>query len=121
MKLKKIYSLLVALFLIVAPLQVHTFAASGNVDVLALGDSLAYGINEKGEFGGKGYADYLALTLGEKGVLGTFNKGFSVPGYKTTNIISDLDADVEKESINYNYEKGAKKNRRGKYRRSSST
>ncbi|MCZ2257847.1 S-layer homology domain-containing protein [Sporosarcina sp. G11-34] len=65
------------------------------VDYLALGDSLAYGINSDG-LPGQAYSDFLALTMQSTNSLKSFNKGFSVPGYKTTDVLKDLQENVTK-------------------------
>ncbi|MEK4427266.1 S-layer homology domain-containing protein [Solibacillus sp. FSL K6-1523] len=63
---------------------------------LALGDSLAAGMDEKGEIG-YGYADYLALLLAgdDEGSI-DYNKGFAYPGYTTADVLKDIQADVTK-------------------------
>ena len=63
---------------------------------LALGDSLAAGMDENGGIG-YGYADYLALLLaGEDEEAVEFNKGFAYPGYTTEDVLKDIQADVAK-------------------------
>ena len=69
------------------------------INYLALGDSLAAGIQDNGELG-LSYADFLASNLAENKLLGTYNKGFSFPGYTTTDIINELKNDVQKPVIN---------------------
>ncbi|MEK5040546.1 S-layer homology domain-containing protein [Sporosarcina sp. FSL K6-3457] len=66
------------------------------IDYLALGDSLAAGIDPNGELG-NGYPDYLAESIKAQGVLSSYNKGFSYPGYTTTNVLEDLKANVTKD------------------------
>ncbi|MEG0383190.1 MAG: S-layer homology domain-containing protein [Solibacillus sp.] len=63
---------------------------------LALGDSLAAGMDENGGIG-YGYADYLALLLaGDDEEAVEFNKGFAYPGYTTEDVLKDIQADVTK-------------------------
>jgi tellurite resistance protein TehA-like permease len=57
------------------------------IDYLAIGDSLAAGVTSNNELG-KGYADFLAGSMMEIGTLKTYNKGFSYPGYKTTDVLN---------------------------------
>lgn len=86
-------ALLVSLLL---PGYANTAGAQGaSLDLLALGDSLAAGVSEKGELG-RGYADFLAIMLEKEGNLGSYNKGFAKPGYSTSNVITDLEQNVEK-------------------------
>lgn len=67
---------------------------------LALGDSLAAGMDEKGEIG-YGYADYLALLLaGEDEEAIEFNKGFAYPGYTTEDVLKDIQTNVTKPITN---------------------
>lgn len=103
---KVLISLLTVLFFI-STFAVPSFAKEDvpKINVLALGDSLATGVGPNNDLG-RGYADYLALKLEEYGYLGDFNKGFSYPGYRTTNILSDLEANVEKPGIDYDFKCG---------------
>lgn len=68
------------------------------IHYVALGDSLAFGIDSNGN-PGKGYADYLAESLSQNNSLVSANKGFSVPGYKATDVLRDLRTDVTKQVI----------------------
>ncbi|MGN7478694.1 S-layer homology domain-containing protein [Solibacillus silvestris] len=65
------------------------------LNYLALGDSLAAGMNEKGEIG-LGYADFIAKNYMEEQAAITFNKGFSYPGYTTVDVLNDIEANVTK-------------------------
>lgn len=66
------------------------------IDYLALGDSLAAGVTPNNELG-KGYADFLAESIQGIGALKTYNKGFSYPGYKTTDVLNDIKLNVTKD------------------------
>ena len=57
---------------------------------LALGDSLAAGMDHLGEMG-DGYADYLAGTMDETGLLDSFNKTFATSGYTTKDVLKDIE------------------------------
>ncbi len=59
------------------------------IDYIALGDSLASGINSENELA-NGYADFLAKRMDEAGKLKSYNKGFSMPGYTTTEVLDDI-------------------------------
>ena len=68
---------------------------SDELHYLALGDSLATGINELGEVG-LGYADFIAKGYSDDPAAIHFNKGFSMPGYTTVDVLSDLENNVTK-------------------------
>ena len=103
---KWIISILATLF-IFAQIHYPSYASEEKFDVLALGDSLATGVLADKTLG-RGYADYVALLLEENDRLSSFNKGFSYPGYKTTDLLNDLEQNVEKSSIDYNFLEGKK-------------
>src|SRR5690606_20205521 len=62
---------------------------------LALGDSLAAGMNENGEIG-FGYADLLAKNYQEQKSEVIFNKGFSYPGFTTVDVLKGIEENVTK-------------------------
>lgn len=62
---------------------------SKKINYIALGDSLAEGMNSYGEIN-YGYADYLKDYLNNKNKLGTYSKDFAKSGYKTNNVMDDL-------------------------------
>lgn len=51
-------------------------------DYVALGDSLAHGMNEIGAIG-LGYTDFVAQVLQQEGFITSYNKGFAYSGYTT--------------------------------------
>lgn len=65
------------------------------LNYLALGDSLAAGVNENSELG-LGYADFIAKKYVEQQGTIAFNKGFSYPGYTTNDVLNDIAANVTK-------------------------
>jgi len=67
-----------------------------SANYLALGDSLAAGMDHLGKMG-DGYADYLAGTMDETGLLNSFNKTFAVPGYTTKDVLKDIEENVTRE------------------------
>lgn len=73
-------------------------------DYLALGDSLAHGMNEVGVIG-LGYTDFIAQALQQNGFLASYNKGFAMSGYTTKNVLADLQNDVEKTVTGFGYTK----------------
>lgn len=73
------------------------------IDYLAIGDSLAAGVTPNNDIG-KGYADFLAESIHEIGALKSFNKGFSYPGYKTTDVLNDIQQNVTKDIYGIGFE-----------------
>ncbi|MFJ7952898.1 S-layer homology domain-containing protein [Lysinibacillus sp. NPDC096418] len=73
-----------------------------HVDYVALGDSLAHGMNEVGAIG-LGYTDFIAQSLQKEGLITSYNKGFAYSGYTTKNVLNDLQADVEKAVTGFGY------------------
>lgn len=96
-------SIFVALLLVLQltlPFSIHAQAeemvdTNETVNYLALGDSLAAGMNEKSEIG-FGYTDYIAKSYGEEMGPIQFNKGFAYPGYTTVNVLEDIQKNVTK-------------------------
>ncbi|WP_107925542.1 S-layer homology domain-containing protein [Lysinibacillus parviboronicapiens] len=72
------------------------------VDYVALGDSLAHGMNEVGVIG-LGYTDFVAQVLQQEGLITSYNKGFAYSGYTTKNVLIDLQSDVEKPVTGFGY------------------
>ena len=71
-------------------------------DYVALGDSLAHGMNEVGAIG-LGYTDFIAQTLKKEGLITSYSKDFAYSGYTTKNVLNDLQADVEKTITGFGY------------------
>lgn len=72
------------------------------VDYVALGDSLAHGMNEVGGIG-LGYTDFIAQTLKKEGFITSYTKDFAYSGYTTKNVLDDLKVDVEKPITGFGY------------------
>lgn len=105
MKLRFLFVLALLLQLVSVPLnafaaETDTSEPSWSVPIryVALGDSLAFGINSDGGIG-LGYADFLAQSLSSTGQLKSSNKGFSFPGYTSFDVLSDLKLNVKKPVI----------------------
>lgn len=64
---------------------------------LALGDSLAAGMDHLGEMG-DGYADYLAAALSETDLLKAFDKSFAENGYKASDVLKDIQENVTRDT-----------------------
>ncbi|MFF2179271.1 S-layer homology domain-containing protein [Lysinibacillus sp. NPDC058147] len=72
-------------------------------DYVALGDSLALGINEVGLIG-LGYTDFVAQTLQQDGLITSYNKGFTYSGYTTKDVLEDIQNNVEKPAVGFGYQ-----------------
>ena len=102
----KKFSIFVALLLVlqlVLPVSMNVKAAEADqpLNYLALGDSLAAGINENYKVG-YGYADFIALHYASADNQFQFNKGFSFPGYTTVNVLEDIQSNVTKNIYDLN-------------------
>ena len=73
---------------------IWTFFSGSSINYVALGDSVALGVNPYGEVG-YSYADYFKDYLEENGKLGMYTKDFAVSGYTTSDIISDINTNKE--------------------------
>ncbi|MGA4519520.1 S-layer homology domain-containing protein [Solibacillus silvestris] len=96
----KKFSVLLALVLVlqlVLPFTniVQAEDESKSFHYVALGDSLAAGMNENGEIG-FGYADLLAKQYQDQKSQIVFNKGFSYPGYTTVDVLKGIEKNVTK-------------------------
>ncbi|MGE7912380.1 S-layer homology domain-containing protein [Lysinibacillus xylanilyticus] len=72
-------------------------------DYVALGDSLAHGMNEVGMIG-LGYTDFVAQALQQDGFITSYNKGFAYSGYTTKDVLEDLQNNVEKPVVGFGYQ-----------------
>ncbi|WP_274308331.1 S-layer homology domain-containing protein [Solibacillus daqui] len=101
MKKFSIFAALILVLQLVLPVSLSASAEDSSevLNYLALGDSLAAGMNEKGEIG-LGYADYIAqsFSIGEEPI--NYNKGFAFPGYTTVNVLNDIENNVTKPIYN---------------------
>ncbi|HJF33341.1 MAG TPA: S-layer homology domain-containing protein [Sporosarcina psychrophila] len=109
MKLRLLFAVALMIQMLVVPYhfsaaEIDTSAPSWTVpiDYLALGDSLAAGVTPNNELG-KGYADFLAESIQEIGTLKSYNKGFSFPGYKSTDVLNDIQQNVTKDVYGFGY------------------
>ncbi|MEO4055498.1 S-layer homology domain-containing protein [Solibacillus sp. CAU 1738] len=99
MKRFKIFAILLLALQLVLPMSAFAEENDELINYLALGDSLAAGIQDNGELG-PSYADFFASSLAEDELLGKFNKGFAYPGYTTTDVLNDLKNDIQKPVVN---------------------
>ena len=94
MKFLRFMLALVLAFALALPASAMTGNNNEPAHYLALGDSLAAGMIQDGSIG-KGYTDFLAEMLEEDNLLASYNKGFAVPGAKTTDLLKMLEENVE--------------------------
>ncbi|SIS45518.1 S-layer homology domain-containing protein [Salimicrobium flavidum] len=93
LRLTVITAILVAF---ITPAPITTFAED-EIDYVALGDSLAYGVTPSWDTESvpeNGYADLLAHHIDELGELDSFTNQYSYPGYTTEDVLNDLQEDV---------------------------
>lgn len=98
MKAFKLVAILFLVLQLALPISVSAQEAE-SFDYLALGDSLAAGIQETGELG-LSYADFLAYSMTEEYNLSSYNKGFAYPGYTTEDVLNDIKNNVTKPIYN---------------------
>ncbi|MDX8364753.1 S-layer homology domain-containing protein [Cytobacillus sp. IB215665] len=68
------------------------------VNYIALGDSLAAGITPNKELGNS-YADLIGNQFIEEGIIDTFTKEFSFPGYTSQDVLDNLENESLKEKL----------------------
>lgn len=103
MKKFSIFAAILLVLQLVLPMSstVNAEKTSELLNYLALGDSLAAGMNENNEIG-LGYADFIAKKYTDEQEAIVFNKGFSYPGYTTNDVLNDIEADVTKPIFDLN-------------------
>ena len=85
-KVKKII-IMIIIFLVVFIIYVKT--NNNKLNYVALGDSLAAGQTPYKQIG-YGYSDYVANYLKENKLLNNYTKEFAVSGYRTTDLLNDI-------------------------------
>lgn len=90
MKKKKLIKYLVLIILILCVFGIYYFCKTDKVNYIALGDSVAEGMNPYGEVG-YSYTDYLADFLKERNKLSHYTKKYTKSGYTTDNVIADIE------------------------------
>ena len=81
--------LLMTIIIIVSIFTMYKLFYSDKISYIALGDSLAEGINPYGERG-FGYADFIQDELKSKNKLDYYTKKYSESGYKIQDVINEL-------------------------------
>lgn len=90
MKKKKIIKCLVLLTLIICVFGIYFFFKTEKLNYIAIGDSLAEGMNPYGEVG-YSYTDYFAGYLKKENKLSYYTKKYTKSGYTTTDMIKELE------------------------------
>ena len=80
---------IVMILFIGLPILIYLMTVDNKIYYVALGDSLAAGQNSYGKIA-YGYADYVADDLRSKDKLELYTKDFAVSGYRTTDLINDI-------------------------------
>ncbi|KGX92531.1 hypothetical protein N781_17300 [Pontibacillus halophilus JSM 076056 = DSM 19796] len=89
MKFIRYFLISLLLSIIVGILVQQAFAANENLTYVALGDSLAEGVNDQGEKG-KSYADYIAERFEEDGTGVDFKKEYATAGFTSEDLRNQL-------------------------------
>lgn len=71
------------------PIMIYMLTINKKIYYVALGDSLAAGQNPYGKIG-YGYSDKIANYISSKDKLDFYTKDFAVSGYRTTDLINDI-------------------------------
>ncbi|RSK27163.1 hypothetical protein EJF36_09880 [Bacillus sp. HMF5848] len=102
-KLRNISMFLFAVVLLFSGIPLHASANVVKLDYVALGDSLAAGQTPyKDEATGQlvlddSYADFIAADFAEEGFLSSFTNDFAISGYKSSDVLTDIVNNVEKD------------------------
>lgn len=98
--MKKIKKLLVITIVFVIVFTIYIFNVDRKIYYISLGDSLAVGQNPYNEIA-YGYSDYVSNYLKENNLLEYYTKEFAKSGYRTTDLINDIENN-KKITINNN-------------------
>ena len=87
--MKKYIKYIVFLLIIISIFLIYYLFNNDKINYIALGDSLAEGINPYGE-ASYGYADYLAEELKDNNKLSYYTKKYTKSGYRTSDLTKEL-------------------------------
>ncbi len=90
MKNKKFIKYGVLILLLVLVFGIYTIFKTDQLNYIALGDSLAVGMNPYGEVG-YSYADYFADYLKKKNKLSFYTKEYASSGFTTTDLMEEIE------------------------------
>lgn len=87
--MKKLLKLLILIILLLIVYLIYTIFKTDKLNYIALGDSVAEGMNPYGEVG-YSYTDYIADYLKKEKRLSSYTKKYTKSGYITENVIKDI-------------------------------
>ncbi len=94
MNKKRILKYSVLLGILLCVFGIYYFCKTEKINYIALGDSIAEGMNPYGEVG-YSYTDFLAENLKEKNKLANYTKKYTKSGYTTQDLIRIIDTNSE--------------------------
>lgn len=92
--MKKILKPLILIILLLVVYLIYTIFKTDKLNYIALGDSVAEGMNPYGEIGNS-YTDYIADYLKKEKKLSYYTKKYTKSGYITENVINDIENNNE--------------------------
>lgn len=94
MKKNKLFKYLFLLSIIILVFGIYTIFKTDKLNYVALGDSLAEGMNPYGEMG-YSYTDYFSDYLKDNNILSYYTKKYAKSTYTTNDVISNLNINSE--------------------------
>lgn len=88
--MKRMLKYLVLIIIVISVFLIYILFKNDKINYIALGDSLAEGVNSYGEVG-YSYTDYYADYLDENNKLSYYTKEYTESGYTTLDIIKELE------------------------------
>ncbi len=92
--MKKMLKILILILLLLIVYLIYIFFKNDKLNYIALGDSVAEGMNPYGEIG-YSYTDYIANYLKKEKKLSYYTKKYTKSGYITENVINDIENNNE--------------------------
>lgn len=92
--MKKMLKILILILLLLIVYLIYIFFKNDKLNYIALGDSVAEGMNPYGEIG-YSYTDYIANYLKKEKRLSYYTKKYTKSGYITENVINDIENNNE--------------------------
>lgn len=92
--MKKMLKILILILLLLIVYLIYIFFKNDKLNYIALGDSVAEGMNPYGEIG-YSYTDYIANYLKKEKKLSYYTKKYTKSGYITENVINDIENNIE--------------------------
>lgn len=92
--MKKMLKILILILILLIVYLIYIFFKNDKLNYIALGDSVAEGMNPYGEIG-YSYTDYIANYLKKEKKLSYYTKKYTKSGYITENVINDIENNNE--------------------------